>query len=410
VALQRVVITGRGSVSPYGPGVQTLLDGIWQGHSCIKLMPEWQEVNGLESTLAAPLPPIDAKSLLPRSARRTMGPMALYATLASQEAIEDAGLPEKMIDSGSVGVAIGSTTGSPLIYEEFYRQFIPDKNIEEVRSGLFFKLMGHSCAANVCLALGINGEQWAPSSACASAAQAIGLGYLLIQTGRQSAMLCGGSDEVHPTVTMVFDVVKAASRKIQPPLTTPRPFDRDRDGVVCGEGSGILVLESLESAQERGAHIYAEIAGFGHVSDSSHIANPGEEAMALAMNNALADAKIDKSLVDYVNCHATGTILGDVAEAKAVHSAVGSKVPISSLKGHFGHALGAAGSLETIVLLEMMAREEIIPTLHLDNPDPACEVARLVQEIEPCRLNTVIKNNFALGGVNAALILKRKPE
>ncbi len=409
MALQRVVITGRGAISPYGTGVDTLLAGIWQGRSCIKLMPEWQEIEGLESTLAAPIPPIDAKGLLPRSARRTMGPMAVYATLASQEAVKDAGLSEEMLTSGSVGVTIGSTTGSPMIYEEFYRQYLPDKNIEEVRSGLFFKLMGHSCAANVCLALGINGEQWAPTSACASAAQALGLAYLLIQTGRQTAVLCGGADEVHPTVTMVFDVVKAASRRVTPPLATPRPFDRDRDGVVCAEGSGMLVLESLESARDRGAKIHAEIVGFGHVSDSSHIANPGEEAMARAMGNALKDAGLEAADIDYVNCHATGTILGDAAEARAVLAAIGPQVPISSLKGHLGHALGAAGSLETIVLLDMMARQEIIPTLNLENPDPACENARMVTKIESCRLDTVIKNNFALGGVNAALVLKRKP-
>ena len=405
--LHRVVITGRGAVSPFGMGVPTLLDGIWDNRSAVQLMPEWQNIRGLESHLAAPVPKLDAKTLLPRGARRTMGPMAIYATLACQEAIAEAGVSKEMLGSGRLGVAIGSTTGSPGVYEQFYKDYLPSQSIEEVRSGTFFKIMGHSCAANACLALGIKGEQWAPTSACASSAQALGLGYLLVKTGRQTAVLCGGADEVHNTVTMVFDVVKAASRRTAPPLATPSPFDRDRDGVVCGAGSGMLMLESLDSARERGAPIFAEIMGFGHVTDSNHIANPDEEAITRAMRNAMDEAGLAPGDIDYVNAHATGTTLGDIAEARAIATAIGNQVPISSLKGHIGHTLGAAGALETIVLLEMINRQEIISTLHLKNPDPECLVANVIVERKKQPVNTVIKNNFALGGVNTALALKR---
>jgi 3-oxoacyl-[acyl-carrier-protein] synthase II len=336
-----------------------------------------------------------------------MGLMAMYATLAAKEAVQQANISKEFLSSGSVGTAIGSTTGSPSIYEELFREFFPDESIESIRSGLFFKIMGHSCSANVCQALNIKGEQWAPASACTSASQAIGLGYLMIKAGRQQAMLCGGADEVHHTVTMIFDVVRAASHKNDAPQTTPRPFDRGRDGVVCGAGSGIIVLENLDSALERGAKIQAEILGFGHVNDATHIANPHQESMAKAIKNSLDEANIAASNIDYVNAHATGTIIGDVAEAKAISMAINNEVPVSSFKGHLGHTLGAAGALESIVLLEMLKRQEIIPTLNLENPDPKCACVNLAREVKQAPLNTVLKNNFALGGVNTSLVFKR---
>ena len=407
MSLRRVVITGRGAVSPYGLGVGSLVDGIWAGRSAVRAMPEWARIRGLRSLLAAPVPEFDCKDLLPRAQRRTMGPMSIYAALATQEAVADAGIGTELLTSGRVGVAIGSTTGSPTAYEDIYRRFLPMEAIEEIRSGEFFKIMGHTCAANVCHALGVEGEQWSPVSACTSASQALGLGFLLIQTGRQEAMLCGGADEVHPSVTGVFDVVRAASCLNDAPATTPKPFDRDRDGVVCGGGSGILVLESYDSAMSRGAKIYAEILGFGHVNDSTHIANPHEATMARAMGNALADAGVVPEEIDYVNAHATGTELGDVAEAKAIGMVVGNDTPVSSLKGHFGHTLGAAGSLETVVLLEMLERQEVIPTLNLENPDPQCVDVQLTRKIEKRKLSVVVKNSFALGGVNVALVMRR---
>ena len=407
VPLKRVVITGRGAVSPFGLGVKALLDAIWNGRSGVQIMPKWQAIQGLKSFLAAPVPDFDEKALLPRVLRRTMGPMAIYAVLAAKEAASDAGLSQDFLTSGRIGVAIGSSTGSPETYEQFYREFLPKNSIEDIRSGVFFRIMGHSCAANICLALGITGEQWAPPSACSSAAQGIGLGYLLIQAGRQEAMLCGGADEVHPSATMVFDIVKAASRMHSLPLSTPRPFDLDRDGVVCGGGSGVLVLEALDSALRRNAKIYGEVLGFGHVTGCKHIATPHETSMARAMRNALADAGIDGQAIDYVNAHATGTRLGDIAEASAICKTLGKDVPVSSFKGHIAHTLGAAGALETIVLLEMLKRQEIVPTLNLERPDPDCHGLNLIRSIGRLPVNTVLKNSFALGGVNASLVLKR---
>ncbi len=407
MSLKRVVITGRGAVSPFGLGVPRLLSAIWQGRSAVRAMTEWQEVSGLNSRIAAPVPELDSRSLLPRSVRRTMGPMAIYATLAAKEAIADATLGSELLASGEAGVAIGSTTGSAMALEDFYGRYLSERSISHIKSGEFFKMMGHSCAANVCLALGIRGEQWAPVSACTSSSQAIGLGYLLVRAGRQQVMLCGGADEVHPSVTGVFDLLRAASTGNHRPESACRPFDRDRDGVVCGGGSGILVLEERQRALARGAAIHGEIVGFGNVNDSGHIANPDKESMALAMLRAMGEAGLAAADIDYVNAHATGTELGDIAEASAIVAAVDGRTPVSSLKGHIGHTLGAAGVLELMVVLEMFARQQLIPTRNLEHIDQRCAVANLVTTMQPARLETVLKNNFALGGINTSLAIRR---
>jgi 3-oxoacyl-[acyl-carrier-protein] synthase II len=404
--MKRVVITGRGAVSPFGTGVAKLVDNIWAGASAVRAMPEWEHIGGMKSRIAAPVPDFDARDLLPRHLRRSMGKMAQYAAIAAIEAIRDASLSEDLLHSGKTGVAVGSTTGSPTAYFDFYRKFLPDMAIGEIKSGEFFQMMGHSCAANICLATGIRGEQWAPASACTSSSQAIGLGCLLIRAGRQEIMLCGGADEVHVSVTGVFDLLRAASTSNATPERAPRPFSADRDGVVCGGGSGILVLEDYDSARRRGAHIYAEILGFGNVNDSDHIAHPNKDPMARAMLAAMDEAGVTPADIDYVNAHATGTEQGDKAEAAAVFQTVGGSCPVSSFKGHIGHTLGAAGALESIILLEMLRRQEIIPTRNLQEADPECTIVNLIKTIENHRICTVIKNNFALGGVNTALVFR----
>lgn len=406
--MKRVVITGRGAVSPFGIGIPALLEGLWSGRSGVRFMPEWAETPGLKSHLAAPVPSFDPKPFLPRSVRRTMGPVALYAAIAAKEAMADAGVGEAEAASGRLGAVIGATAGSPASYEEFFRLHLIEKRLDLVKAGAFFQVMGHTASANVCLALGIRGEQWSTAAACASSAQAIGLAALLIQTDRQEMVLAGGAEETHPTVTMVFDQVQAASRNNGSPETASRPFDAAREGIVCGGGGGVLLLESLESAQSRGATIYAELLGFGHVNDSRHIADPHEDSIARAMENALADAEIAPEEVDYINAHATGTLLGDAAEAAGIGRVMGGRsVPVSSLKGALGHTLAAAGALEVAALLEMMVRNEIVPTRNLKTPDQKCTGLNLPQTVERKTIKTIIKNNFALGGVNAALALRR---
>jgi 3-oxoacyl-[acyl-carrier-protein] synthase II len=220
-------------------------------------------------------------------------------------------------------------------------------------------------------------------------------------------MLCGGAEEVHSSVTGVFDLMRAASCNNVHPRQACRPFDQDRDGVVCGGGSGILVLENYESARARGARIYGEIVGFGNVNDSGHIANPDTHSMARAMTKAMQEGGLRAEDIDYVNAHATGTELGDIAEAAAICSAVDGDTPVSSFKGHLGHTLGAAGALELIAVLEMLERQEIIPTRNLERIDPRCAVANLETTRRKANINAILKNNFALGGVNTSLAIKR---
>jgi 3-oxoacyl-[acyl-carrier-protein] synthase II len=277
-----------------------------------------------------------------------------------------------------------------------------------MKSTVFFKIMNHSCAANVSQILGITGRTLSPSAACSTGCQAVGYGYEMIAFGKQDFMLCGGTDEYHPLFTGTFDVLNAASVKFNDqPSRTPRPFDRDRDGVVCSEGSGILLLESLDSARRRGANIHCEIIGFTTVSDPSNIANPDKTSIKRCMQLALNDANIEPEEIDYINAHATATIRGDIAESEAISELFGNDTPVSSFKGHLGHTMAASGALELAALVDMMKRGCLIPTLNLEKIDDACGNIRHICRLEKSSIKTAIKNNFALGGINSSLVIRR---
>lgn len=221
-------------------------------------------------------------------------------------------------------------------------------------------------------------------------------------------MLCGGADEYHPLTTGIFNIMNAASVNFNDhPNQTPRPFDRDRDGVVCSEGSGILLLESIDSAYRRGAKILCEIIGFATTSDPSSIANPNANSIERCMQKALNDAGVCSEEIDYINAHATATIQGDLAESEAIFNIFGSNAPVSSLKGHLGHAMAASGALELVAMVNMLNQGFLIPTLNLDNVDESCSNILHVRKLEEANLNTVIKNNFALGGINSSLVIRK---
>ena len=286
--------------------------------------------------------------------------------------------------------------------------FFVDRSFERLKSTFFLQIMSHSCAANVAQTLGINGRILAPSAACATGSQAIGYGYETIAMGKQQQMLCGGADEFHPMTAAVFDIINAISTGYNDrPTETPRPFDRDRDGLVCGEGSGVLLLESLDSARRRGAAILGEVIGFATLADPTNIANPNTEAMEKCMRKAVEDAGLEPDRISYVNAHATATEQGDRAESHAIHRLFGSEIPVSSLKGHLGHTMAASGALELVATVEMLARKRLIPTLNLKNVDPRCAPLNYVTSVRNACIDTVIKNNFALGGVNSSIVVRR---
>lgn len=405
--VRRVVITGMGAISPFGRGADELVAALYAGRSGVVTLPDLGQVGGMRCRVAALVPEIDPKEI-PRKFRRSMSALSIYATLAASDALAQAGLGEAERASGDMGVVLGSTIGSPGTIQEFFEDYLTDRSLERMRSTLFFQIMNHSGAANVAQALGITGRILAPSAACSTGCQAVGYGYEMIALGKQETMLCGGADEFHPLTAATFDVMNAVSTGYNDrPHATPRPFDRDRDGVVCAEGCGILLLESLDSALRRGATILGEIVGFACVTDTTNIANPNAESMERCMRLALRDAGVEAADVAYVNAHATATAQGDVAEAEAIHAVFGGDVPVSSLKGHIGHTMAASGAIELIGTIAMMQRGEFIPTLNLDHVDPACAMIRHARSQERREIAIAVKNNFALGGVNASLVLRR---
>ncbi|UFS69357.1 beta-ketoacyl-[acyl-carrier-protein] synthase family protein [Geomonas sp. RF6] len=405
--LRRVVITGIGAISPLGRGVDALMAGLLEGKSGVVAAPSLAEIGAMRTRVAALVTGVDPMEI-PRKFRRSMSSMSVFATLACQDAAAMAGIPEESFCSGRLGVCIGSTTGSAGTMEEFFRDYGIDHSLERMKSTIFFHIINHSCASNVAQALGVTGRILAPSAACSTSCQAVGYGAEMIALGRQDFVFCGGADEFHPLTSGTFDIMNAASSRFNDsPTSTPRPFDLDRDGIVCGEGSGILLLESLDSALARGAEILAEVAGFATNSDPASIANPNPDAISACMREALADAGIDPGEVDYVNAHATGTELGDIAECEAIARVVGGDTPVSSLKGHLGHTMAASGTLELAGCLEMMRQGKLIPTRNLEKVDPRCAGVRHLQQVEEKKLEVVLKNNFALGGVNSSIILRR---
>lgn len=404
---RRVVITGMGAVSPFGLGVKCLWENLSSGNSAVKMIPYFKELGGLRSSVAAVVPEIDV-SVINRKKRRFMSPMSTYSCIASLEAIEMAGLNADLITSRETGLCLASTMGSSAESEAFFQELSRSGSIENVKSTMFFKTMNHSCASNTAQALGITGRIVSPSAACATGTLAVGIAYETIVAGNQNIMICGGTDEHHVLATAVFDIMSAASSNYNDdPQQTPRPFDIDRDGVVCAEGAGILILEELEHARNRGADILAEIIGFQTYSSPGDIANSDSRTMSDCMECTLEQAGLSAEDVSYVNAHATATIQGDIAEAQAINAVLGGKVPVSSLKGHMGHTMAASGALELIASLQMMHNGVLISTRNLVTPDPECDVVNLIIKPQNFTGTVILKNSFALGGISATILIRR---
>ena len=411
MSLSKVVITGIGAISPYGVGVPVFLEKLFNGQSAVVNMKDkwYPAINDLMCYVGAPLSePLNEKDI-PRKFRKTMGKTAILSYLAVNEAIKTANIDEEFLYSGRLGVSFGSSTGSAESMERFFIEHLNTKSTRSLPSGVFFQIMSHTSAANIAQAFNVCGRVVSPNSACSSSAQAIGLAFEMIKYGHQDIMLCGGSDELHVTTNASFDMVQAASYKYNDnPTATPRPFDKDRDGTVCGEGAGCIILESENSAKKRGAKIFGEVIGFATNASGIHMAHADVDSIVRCMQDALHSARLDPGDIDYINAHATGTLIGDASEVEAVKQVFQSvDVPVSSLKGHIGHTLGASGVLELLAVLRMIETETIIPTLNLDEPDERCSGIHHVRTIENKRINTIIKNSFAFGGINTVLIIKR---
>jgi len=380
-----------------------LFDALLAGCSGVRAMPGWAGIAGLGSLVASPVSDFDTEEI-PRKFRRSMGRVAALAVAAGVDGVARSGLPETVLRGGRTGVVFGSTTGSGEAEEEFWRAILVGNSTRSLKSTHFFKVMPHTAATNLAFFLGISGESLATSAACASSTVALGLALDRIRCGRADAILAGGADELHVTTAITFDFMSGASRGFNDhPDHTPRPFDRARDGIVVGEGAAVLVLEEREHALARGAPIMGEVLGYGGTSDPVNMASSASEGMEAAMRLALADANLQADAVDYVNAHATGTRVGDAAEAKAIHHVFGEQVPVSSIKGHLGHLMAACGGVEAVVCLEAMRRGVVPPTRNLADPDVV--PVHLPREPLAHPLCRVLSENFGFGGVNAAVVL-----
>ncbi len=373
----------------------------------MRLSPEFDGVTGLGTRLGGWVRAFAVPEHYPRKKMRTMGRVAQMATIATQRALESAGLTDNsVLQSGRTGISYGSTSGSPLALEEYARQVLIQKSLKGVSPNSYIQLMSHTVAANLAQFFEIRGRVLSTCTACTSGSQGIGYGYESIVGGRADCMISGGAEELHVVDAAVFDVLFATSTKNSEPARSPRPFDRARDGLVVAEGACTFVLESLEHAKSRGAPILGEILGFATNCDGQHMTQPHAAGMEDVMRLALADAGLSPSDVGYIGAHATATEVGDIAESAAMHAVFGPRAVTSSLKGHMGHTLGACGALEAWFTLEMLREGWIAPTLNLEDLDPRCAALDYVQSRpRETRARIAMKNNFAFGGINTSIIL-----
>lgn len=403
--MRRVVVTGMGVVSPLGCEPEAMWQSVLRKESGVQMMPAFAEVADLGTRIGAPVRGF-VPERIPRKIRRSMARMSQYATAAATDALASARFPMDELPLGRVAIAAGSTTGSPDAMEEFWREFIATNSIRGVQSTAFLKVMSHTVSSHLALAFGVTGPIHSPCCACAVSNQAVGIGLDLIRLNRADAVIAGGADELSVLSAATFDVVRAGCRGwADSPTLRPAPFDATRDGVVCAEGSAVVILEERERALARGAPILCEVLGYGESCDANHMSTPEPTGMKNAILRALLDAGVAPSAVDYVCAHATGTLLGDAAEAQATFEVFGDEVPVSSLKGHFGHMLAACGTTELIACILGMRDGIVPPTRNLVNPD----VSPILLPTEPLRREqrVIVSNNFAFGGINASLVIGR---
>jgi 3-oxoacyl-[acyl-carrier-protein] synthase II len=404
----RVVVTGMGGVTALGDSWAEVEKRLRERRNAVQRMAEWDRYEMMYTRLAAPVKHFEAQAYYPRKMTRSMGRVSLLALRATELALQQAGLRnDPAISDGRMGIAYGSSSGSvdPV---RVFGQMLESGSMQGVTSTTYIQMMPHTAAVNVGLYFGLKGRVIPTSSACTSGSQAIGYAFETIRARREPMMVAGGAEELSAPGAAVFDTLFATSTKNDSPQSTPRPFDKKRDGLVVGEGAATLVLEDLEHARARGAAPLAEIVGFATNSDGTHVTQPDAGQQARAMSLALADAGIPASAIGYVSAHGTATDRGDVAEARATGKVLGASVPLASMKSYVGHTLGACGAIEAWWTIEMMRAKWFAPTINLDNLDPECEgVDHIRGEGRALDIEYAMKNNFAFGGINTSLVFRR---
>lgn len=403
----RVVITGTGIWSCLGQNADDVRQSLFEGRSGIGLDPERKEY-GYRSILTGIVPQPALKGLLDRRLRAGMSQEAEYAFMASAQAFKNAGVDDDYLLQNEVGVIFGNDSSAKPVIEtdQRMREY---KDSAMVGSGLIFQSMNSTVNMNMSTIFHLRGVNFTLSAACASGSHAIGIGYMMIQQGLQDMVLCGGAQETNYLSMASFDALSAFSVRMDEPAKASRPFDRDRDGLVPSGGAAALVLEDYDHAVRRGAHIIAEVCGYGFSSNGSGgISQPNSDASYLAMVRAMKAAGVMPDDIDYINAHATSTPQGDMYEAVALARLFeGRRALISSTKSMTGHECWMAGASEIVYCTLMMENGFVAPNINFENPDEYSAKLNIAAETKQTELKTVLSNSFGFGGTNSALVIKK---
>jgi 3-oxoacyl-[acyl-carrier-protein] synthase II len=409
---RRVVITGLGAVTPLATGVEESWLKLCQGKSGVAKITKFDS-SGFNVQIAAELKDFNPEDFLDKKKIRRTDPFIQYALVAARMAIDDAGVTINQNNASRIGVVLGSCAGGMNMYGKNLFA-LRDAGPEKVSPFFIPGFIANMAAGEVSMAFGARGPSKCVVTACATGSNCIGDAFRLIQYDHADAMIAGGSDAyVLPIAVAGFDKMRTLSRRNNEPEKASRPFEKNRDGFVIGEGAGVVILEEMESAVRRGAKIYAELIGYGSNIDSFHITEPNWENQARCLKLAMDDAAISPDDIGYINAHGTATILNDLSETKAIKAALGErskKVPVSSNKSMFGHLLGAAGSVEAIFTVLAIRDGIIPPTINYDTPDPECDLYYVPNVARKAEINTALSNSFGFGGVNATLALTKFQE
>jgi 3-oxoacyl-[acyl-carrier-protein] synthase II len=415
--MERVVITGTGVVTPLGIGMEDTWAGIVAGRSGAGPITQFETDERFATRIAAEVKGFEPTDYMPKKKVKECARFIPFALGATKMALDNAGLELTDEEREDVGVFIGVGMGG-LEALQSCSLVLDEKGPRRISPYLIPSLIANMAAGQVSIEHGFRGPSFAHTSACSSSAHAIGEAVRWIQYGRSQVMVAGGAEATIAGIGIAgFTAMFALSRRNDDPTRASRPWDIDRDGFLCGEGSGTLILESLTHARKRGAKILAEVTGYSATSDGYHITKPAPDARGAirAMTSALKDAKLDPSDIDYINAHGTSTPPGDLAEAQAVAKVFGShalehRLWISSTKSMMGHLLGAAGAVEAAICVQAMGTNTVPPTINLDNQDPACPLDFVAHEARERKLRNVMSNSFGFGGTNATLIFSKYEE
>lgn len=411
---QRVVVTGLGAITPLGSSTQAYWDGLIAGRSGIRTITAF-DASKFATRIAGEVPDFELERWIPdRKEARRLGRFSQFAIAAAKQALADAGLTVDEAKRDRIGVSLGSGMGALGVIEE-QSAVLTSRGPDRVSPFTVPLMIPNMAAGNVAIALGVRGPNVCTVTACASGSHAIGDAFKILQRGEADVMLAGGTESViTPLGIAAFSNARTLSERNDEPTRASRPFDLNRDGFVMGEGSGIIVLETLEHAQARGARIYAEVVGYGLTGDAYHMTAPapGGEGIARAMRQALADAGLTIEDVDYVNAHGTSTPLNDKLETEAMKAVFGARayqVPLSSVKSMTGHLLGAAGGIEAVATALTLYHGIMPPTINYETPDPECDLDYVPNVARKGDVRVAMSNNMGFGGHNASLVFRKAP-